>query len=494
MNDPKSIKELLKTEQFVIYPIKGTSMLPLLDEDRDLVKLEKATDDLNKYDVALFVRENGSLVLHRIIEVGKKYCVFCGDNQNVPEKIRREAIIAKAVGFYKDGKYVSAEDGEYKKYVESISQNVGTREIIKKIPRSWTALVSLLGAALDGKTIALGDNADFEKIYALACRHSVSSLAFRAVDKGKCPPELYKKWSAGADRALEKDILFSAERAAILKEFDKEKISYICLKGIVICPLYAEKGMREYADNDILYDVSRKSDVYRIMTSRGYEAVTLEGVHDSYHKAPFYNFELHKTLFAKNSPYYRSFENIWERAEKVPDGAEYKMTVADFYLHFIAHFAKHFSGGGTGVRYFCDLYLIKKKLLKDADKTEIDASLSSAGLLEFEEKVSNLSEKMFDAPDTLTYDDLYYIMESGTYGTISNSVKNGVEKKGKAGYFFSRMFLPYETLCGKYPVLRKAPILLPFCEIARLVEAVFKKDKLSRAKTEMKIMKQADHE
>jgi len=495
MNDQKSIKELLVSEQFVIYPIKGTSMLPLLDEDHDLVRLEKVTGELKKYDVALFVRPSGALVLHRIMEVGKKYCVFCGDNQKTPEKVRRDAIIATAVGFYKGEKYIPADDGEYLKYVDDICRDISSREVIKKIPRAWTALVSLLGAALDGKTATLGDDANYEKIYALACRHSVSALAFRAVDKNECPQELYKKWSAGADRALEKDILFDAERAAILGEFDREKINYICLKGIVIKSLYAERGMREYADNDILYDASRKSDVYNIMTSRGYDAISLEGVHDSYHKAPFYNFELHKTLFAKNTPYYRAFEGIWDRAEKIGDGAEYKMTVADFYLHFIAHFSKHFSGGGTGVRYFCDLYLIKKKLIADADKTAIDASLASAGLREFEENVSLLAEKMFDAPDTLTYDDLYYIMESGTYGTLSNRVKNGIGKKGKAGYFFSRMFLPYETICNMYPILRKVPVLLPFCEVARLVEAVFKKEKRNRAKMEMEIMKkQADHE
>ncbi|MBO4429067.1 MAG: nucleotidyltransferase family protein [Clostridia bacterium] len=489
MNDTQGVKETVSRDGFIIYPVKGTSMLPLLDEDHDLVRLEKYAGLPEKYDVALFERKNGSLVLHRVIEVGKKYCIFCGDNQKAPEKVPTEDVIAKAVGFFRDGEYTSFDGEEYLRYVMDICRDIPSREVIKKIPRVWKDLVALVSAALAGKKAKLGDGADYDGVLALAARHSVASFSFRALDKDECPPDIYKKWSDRADAALKKEILFDAERAAILAELEKEGIKYICLKGIVIKELYPEKGMREFADNDILYDVTRKADVLRIMTARGFEATNLEGVHDTYHKAPIYNFEFHKMLFSKMHPLAKHFADVWARAEKIGDGCGYRMTDEDFYLYFVAHFYKHFANSGSGLRYFCDLYYLKNKLCaRDFDEKYVAERLEKANLAEFEQKASALAEKIAGAPEDLTYDDLCYVMESGTYGQRATGIRNGINKRGKVGYFFSRMFIPYDTLCGKYPFLRKAPILLPFCEVARLIETVFNKSKRSRAWREIEIL------
>lgn len=489
MSDTHGVKETILKEGFIIYPVKGTSMLPLLDEDHDLVRLERFPTAPEKYDVALFERKSGSLVLHRILDVKKKYCVFCGDNQKTTEKVPTEDVVAKAVGFFRDGEYTSFDSEEYHRYVEEICRDIPSREVIKKIPRSWKNVVALVGAALAGKKTKLGDGADYDGALALAKRHSVASLAFRALDKDECPSDTYKKWSDCADAALKKEILFDAERAAILSELEKEGIKYICLKGIVIKELYPEKGMREFADNDILYDVSRKADVLKIMTSRGFEAINLEYVHDTYHKAPIYNFEFHKMLFPKTHPLAKHFANVWASAEKIGDGCEYRMTNEDFYLYFIAHFYKHFANSGSGLRYFCDLYYLKKKLCaRDFDEKYVAERLEKAKLAEFEKKAAALAEKITGSPEDLTYDDLCYVMESGTYGRRDTSIRNGINKRGKVCYFFSRAFLPYDTLCGKYPFLRKAPALLPFCEVARLIEAVFNKSKRSRAWREIEIL------
>ena len=102
--------------------------------------------------------------------------------------------------------------------------------------------------------------------------------------------------------------------------------------------------------------------------------------------------------------------------------------------------------------------------------------------------MSALAEKIAGAPEDLTYDDICYVMESGTYGHRSTAIRNSIKKRGKVGYFFSRMFIPYDTLCGKYPFLRKAPILLPFCEVARLVEPIYSKSKRRRVRQEFEIL------
>ena len=91
---------------FVIVSIKGTSMLPLLVESRDTVKLI-APNNLKVNDVVLYERITGELVLHRIIKIKDNKYVMCGDNQFVLEKnISKEQIIALMEGYYKKENYI----------------------------------------------------------------------------------------------------------------------------------------------------------------------------------------------------------------------------------------------------------------------------------------------------------------------------------------------------------------------------------------------------
>ena len=70
---------------------------------------------------------------------------------------------------------------------------------------------------------------------------------------------------------------------------------------------------------------------------------------------------------------------------------------------------------------------------------------------------------------------LEYVIDSGTYGTLAHGVGNEVSKRGKLGFFIRKAFLPYRSMCSLYPALKKAPVLLPFCWVARWVRALVKK-------------------
>ena len=97
--------------------INGTSMLPLLVEGRDTVTLAKADGQLNKYDVPLYKRKDGSFVLHRVVSVKDGSYTMCGDNQWIKEEgIEASQIIAKAVRFQRKGKTVKTDSFGYKLY------------------------------------------------------------------------------------------------------------------------------------------------------------------------------------------------------------------------------------------------------------------------------------------------------------------------------------------------------------------------------------------
>lgn len=102
---------------YIATPI-GTSMLPLLRERIDTVKLV-APNNLKKRDVVLYMRNDKTLVLHRIIRVKDDLFTMCGDNQFMLEKgIKRSQIIAVMEGFYRGEEYIPSTNKTYQKYVK----------------------------------------------------------------------------------------------------------------------------------------------------------------------------------------------------------------------------------------------------------------------------------------------------------------------------------------------------------------------------------------
>lgn len=104
---------------FIATPI-GTSMLPLLRERLDTVKLVAPTN-IKKHDVVLYMRNDKTLVLHRIIRAHKDSFTMCGDNQCILEKhVKRSQIIAVMEGFFRGEEYFPCTDKNYQKYVRKI--------------------------------------------------------------------------------------------------------------------------------------------------------------------------------------------------------------------------------------------------------------------------------------------------------------------------------------------------------------------------------------
>ena len=63
-----TFEQLLAQDGRLVYKTKGTSMEPMLRQNRDLVIIEVPASRLKKYDVALY-RRGESYVLHRVVDV-----------------------------------------------------------------------------------------------------------------------------------------------------------------------------------------------------------------------------------------------------------------------------------------------------------------------------------------------------------------------------------------------------------------------------------------
>ena len=128
-NIERSINEL----GYAVAPIAGTSMMPLLKEGRDRVELETCSlERLKKGDVVLYKKNDGTLVLHRIIKTeNREFFTVLGDHQfKNAERVNKNQIIAVACGFFIKGRYVTEKTRWYRMYKKIWLCNLNVRRII----------------------------------------------------------------------------------------------------------------------------------------------------------------------------------------------------------------------------------------------------------------------------------------------------------------------------------------------------------------------------
>ena len=74
-------------------------------------------------------------------------------------------------------------------------------------------------------------------------------------------------------------------------------------------------------------------------------------------------------------------------------------------------------------------------------------------------------------PDELTSEIAEFIFDSNTYGKQQNMQTYAV--KSRSSFVFGRLFPKLDFMSIRYPVLKKAPVLLPLFWIVRLVSSLF---------------------
>ena len=345
--------------------------------------------------------------------------------------------------------------------------------------RSAVLDVAYLSACAVNGTVpdeGLVSQMDPAALYLAADRHLLTGITAMALE---CAGVKDAAFLQAKGKAIRKVAAFDIERAAVLQKLEEAGIWHMPLKGSVLKELYPRIGMRQMADNDILYDASRTPEVRTIMEGLGFSTDSAygRGIHDHFFKPPVCNFEMHRALFGPGhdkrlAEYYRDV-----RSRLFPDGNSCfgcQFSPEDFYVYMIAHEYKHYSGGGTGLRSLLDTYVYLNK--KDnLDWSYITGELKQLEITEFEAQNRSLAMHLFNG-DKLTSGDqamLDYIISSGTYGTVQNHVKNMLGKSGngpaaKLHYVYSRMFLPLDIVRTVFPLFVKYPALLPFLPFYRL--------------------------
>lgn len=307
-------------------------------------------------------------------------------------------------------------------------------------------------------------------LFSLSKRHDLAHIVSSSLYKCGLltDAEMLKKFQKEQILSVYRNVQMQDTYGEICSAFDEENIPYIPLKGSVIRPYYPEESMRTSCDIDILIQEERLDDAVKKLTDKGYQFKD-KNYHDvSLFSPANIHLELHFNIFEGIERLDNVLKDAWQYAASV-QGCRYAFTEDFFLFHMFAHMSYHFLRGGCGVRSLMDVWIMEHKMRIAYPQAE--ELLKKADIYQFAEEISKLANICFSEADGGDfYDDLlFYIINGGVYGSSQNRIAVTKTKiDNNLLYMLKRVFLPYRSMVRLYPILKKIPILLPFCWIARI--------------------------
>lgn len=349
---------------------------------------------------------------------------------------------------------------------------------------------------------------DWEEIYTYAKKHNVQNMITGAAQVSSgVPAHILTNLQRKADQAIAMDMTRAYEIEEVQREFEKEKIPVIMLKGWVMKSLYPRTDLRTMADTDIFMKAEDELRVHTMLLSLGFESQIYGGRKDNiYSKEPFVTVEMHKNFFLYEDHWNQLFNNpdspmyIWNRINREKDFLYiYCMDKELFFVYMIAHMAVHLKNGGTGVRAFLDLWIYQRKN-QELDQQIIQRDLDLLGLSKFAENVIKLSQMWFDGKECKEekinqFGD--YILQCGVYGNsdffvASNEALSVDSRWSRMKYLLNRAFPSADAMKTRFPLLDKKPYLLPYYYVKRLWRDGFQRRSI--VKNEIKSIKEIDYQ
>lgn len=318
-----------------------------------------------------------------------------------------------------------------------------------------------------------------KEAYALSKAHDVAHLVAAELNTQKALQdneinELFRKQQILAVYRYER---IGYELTEICRILDEAGVPYMPLKGAVMRRYYPEPWMRTSSDIDILVkpkDVAAATDAlvgklnYQNQGAYDHDVQMFapSGVHLELHFETVEDYRLPKAN--------EVLKTVWDEHAFCTKEQCHAMSNEMFYFYHIAHMAKHFTGGGCGIRFFLDLWLLNHKVEYDHEKR---AELLTAGqLLEFAKNAEHLSEVWFGegTHTEVTKRMESYILSGGVYGNTDNRIAaKSVSNGGRNGYAKYLVFRPYHELRRQYPILYKHKWLYLFCQVHRWLCLIF---------------------
>lgn len=330
---------------------------------------------------------------------------------------------------------------------------------------------------------------DLEYIWNISKKHDVAHIISKGIEQVDCSDDglILPKFKKMQSLAIYRYMQMNYELNALIEIFEKEGIDFIPLKGAVLRDYYPEAWLRTSCDIDILVKNKDLDKSVSVLVEKYGYTFKERGLHDvSLFSENKIHLELHFDLTSEDK-YAKTLSTVWDNCVLAENKAhQYLMNNEFFCFYHLTHMAEHFIHGGCGIRPFIDLWVIKQKMVYD--EKIVVKMCEEVGLSAFYIQIKNLLNVWWenDKHTSLTCEMEDFIIGAGVYGTMENNIaSNQSDDKGKLNYILSRIFLPYEKLKRLYPRLEKNKLLIPFYQVKRWINFIFKKDK-KRAREELR--------
>lgn len=354
-------------------------------------------------------------------------------------------------------------------------------------------VIALLKSGITGERAQLPEQFDMEQAYAVLRSHSTLALGYVGAMNCGVPKQLpiMQKLRMHYAAALINSEAQMADVDRICNAFENSRIDHMLLKGCNMKALYPNPELRGMSDADILIRVEQYDRIRPVMQQLGFRELP-ESDHELNWQSKALHVELHKRLMPIiNQDYYRYYGDGWKLA-KIQQGFRYAMTEEDQFIYLFTHFAKHYRNGGIGCRHVVDLWVYLRHYT-NMDMAYIRKELEKLALSVFFENFLRMQAAWFEDGqwDAVTEFMTQVIFASGDWGSAkSHGMSELLRRKkgkdsagaGKLRWLVWRAFPPRSMMYGRYPVLKKWPVLLPFVWVKRWIDTLlFRRDRLKRS-------------
>ena len=287
----------------------------------------------------------------------------------------------------------------------------------------------------------------------------------------------------------------------VYRQFLKQGLKVLVVKGLVCRALYPQPDNRQSNDEDLYVRKEEYEAVKDILLKNNFTVISEnDDVTTFIDPVSGLSIELHTALFSLESKAYGNYQRYFDQAfdECIVhsiDGVDvYSLEYTQHLLFLILHFVKHFFHGGVGIRQVVDIVMYSEAygdkvdwdrlydILKELNIYVLIVNLFAMAhdLLEFDYTKIRVPEGI----DKSDYQDLFDdIMDAGIFGQSSSerihsaTITLNTISDGKTSVLKS-IFPSLKEMQGKYKYLNKYPVLLPFSYLSRIVN--YKKNNSSK--------------
>ncbi|MBP1573098.1 MAG: nucleotidyltransferase family protein [Oscillospiraceae bacterium] len=316
------------------------------------------------------------------------------------------------------------------------------------------------------------------KLYCISNAHDIAHYISSALYRNRIGTnsKIYTKFVDKQMLAVYRYETMKCAIDEICSTLGKHMIRYVLLKGAAIRPYYPEEWLRSSCDIDILvHEEDLNVAVKALVQDNGYTTDNKVNYHDvSLFSKSGVHLELHYNIKEHMDNIDRLLSDVWNYTYKDADvGYRYIQEKEFFAFHTIAHMSYHFVNGGCGIKPFIDLYVIQNKMTYDEKK--LREYCRRCKIERFYDNVMYLMQVWFcDKKHTeVSLKMENYILSGGVYGSSENKIVVSYSKRGgKLGYLFSKVFISYDLLSVKHPVLKKHKWLTPIFQVRRWMSSL----------------------